>query len=87
MPYRKCSFFVELNLIFHKSQLSNSSIKTLDKSILLQIFLQAFAVCQFIIAFYIVMSLFGWIVARIHLHIFDKMFLKRGSYDYLRSQD
>lgn len=39
------------------------------------------------IAFYIAMSIFGWIVARIHLHIFDKMFLKRGGLDYFRGQD
>ena len=31
------------------------------------------------------MCLFGWIAARIHLHIFDKMFLKRGSLDYFKS--
>lgn len=51
MPYGKCSFFKIFYLIFYKSQLSNSSIKTLDKSILLQIFLQAFVICQFILIF------------------------------------
>jgi len=38
------------------------------------------------IALGIAMSVFGWIVARIHLHVFDKMFLKRGSLDYFHRQ-
>jgi len=38
------------------------------------------------IAFGIAMSIFGWVIARIHLHVFDKMFLKRGSLDYFHRQ-
>jgi hypothetical protein len=35
----------------------------------------------------VVMSLFGWIAARIHLHFFDKLFLIWGSLDRLRKED
>ena len=31
------------------------------------------------------MCLFGWLAARIHLFVFDKMFLERGSLDYFQS--
>jgi uncharacterized membrane protein len=34
----------------------------------------------------VVMSIFGWLVARFHLWIFDWLFLRRGSLDKLRSQ-
>jgi predicted acylesterase/phospholipase RssA len=35
----------------------------------------------------VVMSLVGWIAARIHLHFFDKMFLRYGSLDRLQKED
>lgn len=34
----------------------------------------------------VVMSLFGWVAARVHLHFFDKMFLNWGSLDRLRKE-
>ncbi len=38
------------------------------------------------IAFGVIMSVFGWLTARIHLHIFDRMFLNFGSLDNFRRQ-
>jgi hypothetical protein len=31
------------------------------------------------VAIGIAMALLGWLIARLHLHVFDKMFLSRGS--------
>ena len=36
------------------------------------------------VVFGAVMSIFGWLVARLHLHVFDRLFLRRGSLDTLR---
>ena len=33
------------------------------------------------------MSLFGWIIARIHLHIFDRWYLRAGRVDKIRRSE
>ena len=36
------------------------------------------------ISFGCIMVVFGWLAARVHLHIFDAMFLRLGSLSYLK---
>ena len=38
----------------------------------------------FRLVFGVVMSLFGWLIARLHLHVFDKLCLRRGSLNKFR---